>query len=627
VLTDVYHESKTNNNKKPIGTQCCGSKRCKTCPLINTDAVFKSSYTNKTYKVSKGGNLTCKTSNVIYLITCKRCGFQYVGETQCTLRDRFNGHRGSILGKRKKNTYLALHFRQNGHTYSDLSVQIIENLVSTDEDRLDKDLRLQREKYWMTELCTVFPFGLNDKVRGIGNVSQTSTQIHSGMLFNKHSRKKRSHGHRKNNKASIHKITVRDLDKMVNNDNLCLHQVKCSLYALPLSVLHKINDDASDQFFSNQISDITYHLITEISYCRLFKPVLSISNPPKRYFMKMEYNNKGIDTINITNILHNKAVRKCIPPYFQNTEVPIISYKYTPTIYKHIVNYNEVIKEIDTNSAYSQTYCECESSPYNYKPHGHIITGNLNIIQNKDLRNLIKKGPKYRERNPINWSKNKSIIFKAIEKYANKWCKLEKADSCALDEWLNSIKDIVNSKIKRLSKRPYIQPHKILEDTSVQQYLSTFKERFVLVPADKASNNIIIVCKKFYIETLLKELGITTCTTNDTYQQVPSKVEDIVLSHIKHLSEHGIHIPDTCHDLPKLYWTPKMHKTPYKARFIAGSRTCTTKTLSSMLTKCFQTIKEQQIRYSYAIYKTLVLTECGQEYSIPLLSTHWRKHM
>jgi hypothetical protein len=38
-------------------------------------------------------------------------------------------------------------------------------------------------------------------------------------------------------------------------------------------------------------------------------------------------------------------------------------------------------------------------------------------------------------------------------------------------------------------------------------------------------------------------------------------------------------------DLPYLYWIPKLHKTPYKERYIAGSSTCSTKELSIHLTK------------------------------------------
>ena len=41
-------------------------------------------------------------------------------------------------------------------------------------------------------------------------------------------------------------------------------------------------------------------------------------------------------------------------------------------------------------------------------------------------------------------------------------------------------------------------------------YLLVF---LVLVPADKAGNNIIFVCKQFYIKTLMNELGINWTET------------------------------------------------------------------------------------------------------------------
>ena len=43
--------------------------------------------------------------------------------------------------------------------------------------------------------------------------------------------------------------------------------------------------------------------------------------------------------------------------------------------------------------------------------------------------------------------------------------------------------------------------------------------------------------------------------------------------------------------LPYLYWTLKLHKSPVKHLFIAGSRKCTTKELSSLLAKILTAIK------------------------------------
>ena len=40
---------------------------------------------------------TCETFNVIYLIQCRLCNLQYIGETKRRLKDRFNEHLYSTL--------------------------------------------------------------------------------------------------------------------------------------------------------------------------------------------------------------------------------------------------------------------------------------------------------------------------------------------------------------------------------------------------------------------------------------------------------------------------------------------------------------------------------------------------
>ena len=52
-----------------------------------------------------------------------------------------------------------------------------------------------------------------------------------------------------------------------------------------------------------------------------------------------------------------------------------------------------------------------------------------------------------------------------------------------------------------------------------------------------------------------------------------------------------------------LYWLPKLHKRPYKSRFIANSSTCTTTELSILLTSCLTAIKNHVIKYSTTVYE------------------------
>ena len=50
-------------------------------------------------------------------------------------------------------------------------------------------------------------------------------------------------------------------------------------------------------------------------------------------------------------------------------------------------------------------------------------------------------------------------------------------------------------------------------------------------------------------------------------------------------------IKENQYKLPTLYWLPKLHKRPYKARFIANSSSCTTTILSKLLTSGLTAVK------------------------------------
>ena len=87
---------------------------------------------------------------------------------------------------------------------------------------------------------------------------------------------------------------------------------------------------------------------------------------------------------------------------------------------------------------------------------------------------------------------------------------------------------------------------------------------------------------------LLKELGFDLQSFqpigNVTYSPCSSLVPDIVNNHCDQLKNlFNISCPKDDTKLPKVFWVPKLHKDPYKFRFIAGARKCTTKCLSVIL--------------------------------------------
>ena len=179
-VVDIHKQTKCN-----CVVNVCGSKRCKTCKHVHECSTFHSNVTHKTYNiVSPSLSMNCGTENIIYLITCRKCGIQYVGETGQSLRKRLNNHRNRL--KKLSCQYLYQHFNSDGHTEDDINIVPIEEVELTPTDKISLSAkRLEREDFWYRELCTVYPYGLNDNVRRVGNISKQGPNIVVHTLFNR----------------------------------------------------------------------------------------------------------------------------------------------------------------------------------------------------------------------------------------------------------------------------------------------------------------------------------------------------------------------------------------------------------------------------------------------------------
>ena len=114
-----------------------------------------------------------------------------------------------------------------------------------------------------------------------------------------------------------------------------------------------------------------------------------------------------------------------------------------------------------------------------------------------------------------------------------------------------------------------------------------------MVPADKAANNVVVVRRLHYIDTLKQELSGTK-----GYEQTSEKEKSVINNHIFHnATRFAVSVNEDQERLLTFYWLPKLHIKPYKARFIANSSSCTTTELSKLLTSCLTTIKNHVIKY------------------------------
>jgi len=142
-------------NHEDVGMHVCTNNRCKACNYIIRSNAFQSS-TNKTNFKLKS-RFTCKSSNLVYLITCRCCNLQYVGQTGRTLADRIRDHLSNI--RTKKSTPIALHFNLPNHSITDFAITAIEKIP---EGINALNFRLLKECTWQNLLQTYYPLGINN---------------------------------------------------------------------------------------------------------------------------------------------------------------------------------------------------------------------------------------------------------------------------------------------------------------------------------------------------------------------------------------------------------------------------------------------------------------------------------
>ena len=282
-------------------------------------------------------------------------------------------------------------------------------------------------------------------------------------------------------------------------------------------------------------------------------------------------------------------------------------YTLTKTILSKIFNHKEFIKTLDTKDILdnmNNLSCKCTTSPFTDANHGHIVNGDIRIVQNNKLRKLLCKGPKYREPVSIHFSYCKTEIKNSFTKFSSDWCNKKGVPVKCFTQSISIVMEKVNKKIEELkNKFKFSRVKQVLRDPDVVSYLNILQEQYVMCPIDKAANNIAFICKKYYVQVLLKELGLLSATSN-TYQQVNDTLHNILQQQNHTLdSVFGLKNNDeefTC--LPCIYWLPKMHKIPSSARFIKAGKKCINKELSKDVTSAFKLCYSQIDAYHKKTY-------------------------
>ena len=138
-------------------SSCCGKSRCKTCFNIKGRNTFQSFLIKMVYKINH--HFHCDSKCIVYLLSCKVCGLQYVGSTVDRFRLGWNNYKCSqrvaLEGGTLKQNYFHQHFLSEEHQ------GLLENCRITLIDKTDSSNPTRREFFWMYKINNFAPLGLN----------------------------------------------------------------------------------------------------------------------------------------------------------------------------------------------------------------------------------------------------------------------------------------------------------------------------------------------------------------------------------------------------------------------------------------------------------------------------------
>ena len=159
----------------------------------------------------------------------------------------------------------------------------------------------------------------------------------------------------------------------------------------------------------------------------------------------------------------------------------------------------------------------------------------------------------------------------------------------ALKVWKLNIFKIIDRRSFFYSQNTYMLPRKPkISYRYLKSGIEEFHKKYILSSADKAANNVAVVLRLHYIDTLKQELNSTKA-----YEQTSEKEKSVINNHSFHnATRFAVSVNEDQGRLPTFYWLPKLHKQSYKAQFIANSSSCTTTELSKLLTSCLNIIKK-----------------------------------
>lgn len=548
---------------------------CRYCEnWLETIPLSNSKFAHYCCKNSSEVKFNCKSENIVYFIMCS-CQKVYVGETKRPAHKRWYEHTNEIRkamatnrnSNRKCKQLFYEHFNSQGCNPDDLKFGILKKV-----DSMDTKLRESEENFFIRLLNTTAPFGLNQKIKFFGNVSNNPNDLKLAFhpYFNlRAKRDQRSHGirsHGNNRRRAKPKPNTNLITTFINLSN---NEKRFFNYKLLNSRTIKalINKLGRNDEFKIFLECLAHEKET--------KQVLS----KEIMFLQYEFSSKIMDKIGISQIVRSELRNQNIDLQDKKYPKVTVSFSYKPKISGLIHNQRKLIEELDANmikDAFNNINC-CSNIPKEHLKENHLATGNLSYLPNL-IQNSLVFGNNYRCKLQL----TNEDIKEDIEKYSlinrKRITKNFGVSPTVAETIINNTNNRIFEKYLKIQTNAGIEENlysqnelKHLKRTSINLYKN---QNTVICGVDKATNNSAVICRNLYIRKLCEDLGINTDANNQlilvgnetfkpTYESLDSIDRRLKALHRRFC---GYELDNKFCKLPTYYLLPKFHKPGDKCK-------------------------------------------------------------
>ena len=306
-------------------------------------------------------------------------------------------------------------------------------------------------------LLVLYPFGLNERLEipkymdAKEEFDKRDTPIYS--YFHKDLQKNETRKRGKRNKKSNRHTAKESFDllweKVRKESQDILKQMVTIILRLKkveCLKLARIIEDAICRLNTKTHNIQILKSMQDLCRYYLYRTKVIPTQPERGTFLSIKYSSQILERINFSRILNSMDIKQIFPLDAEAQSSITVCYSYGRPIRNKILNYKSCLVEETVDLQTLQ--CDCNQYPElcdSY--HGHIITGNLKVVKNRKLRNLLSKGLNHREQLHFDQKLFTKDISKSLDGFIDKHSVKYKIAKDKYAEWKRAVMNAVQQSI------------------------------------------------------------------------------------------------------------------------------------------------------------------------------------